>query len=196
MNLHGHIVATQSPGSTSGASLRRRSVYGFGETYGDVCPPPRHHRAPLTAPLPPSPSSWKPLLPFPQCHRVGMTQPLLGLASFTQDHARKTLAILKTKKAKAEGPACSSQDPPPPPAALGPRAVRGGQVLIQPSPSRKRTAGRQAGLCGDSTQLLDQVAKEKPRHSRGQNEKHRISVFLPLTETSCYQTVDYSSASE
>lgn len=29
-----------------------------------------------------------------------MTQPLLGLASFTQDHARKTLAILKTKKPK------------------------------------------------------------------------------------------------
>lgn len=128
-----------------------------------------------------------------------MTQPLLGLASFTQDHARKTLAILKTKKAKAEGPACSSQDPPPPPAALGQgQCGGGGQVLIQPSPSRKRTAGRQAGLClcGDSTQLLDQVAKEKPRHSRARNEKHRISVFLPLTETSCYQTVDYSSASE
>lgn len=54
-----------------------------------------------------------------------MTQPLLGLASFTQDHARKTLAILKTKKAKAEGPACSSQDPPPPPAALGQGQCRG-----------------------------------------------------------------------
>lgn len=124
-----------------------------------------------------------------------MTQPLLGLASFTQDHARKTLAILKTKKPKQRvHPALLRTLPRP--RGTGPRAVRGGQVLIQPSPSRKRTAGRQAGLCGDSTQLLDQVAKEKPRHSRGQNEKHRISVFLPLTETSCYQTVDYSSASE
>lgn len=130
--------------STSGASLRQRSVYGFGETYGDVCPPPRHHRAPLTAPLPPSPSSWKPLLPFPQCHRVGMTQPLLGLASFTQDHARKTLAILKTKKAKAEGPACSSQDPPPPPAALGQGQCGAGRCSSsRPPPGRGRQGARQ-----------------------------------------------------
>lgn len=127
-----------------------------------------------------------------------MTQPLLGLASFTQDHARKTLAILKTKKSQSRGSGLLFSGPSPAPGGTGPRAVWGGQVLIQPSPSRKRTAGRQAGLClcGDSTQLLDQVAKEKPRHSRGRNEKHRISVFLPLTETSCYQTVDYSSASE
>lgn len=32
MNLHGHIVATQSPGSTSGASLRQGPVYVSGQS--------------------------------------------------------------------------------------------------------------------------------------------------------------------